>query len=167
MAEVVEPGVLKHNTPKRKLKVRASDLITFGIITVVIVILALTLMSKLQLKHNVTSARAVSDKVIADIAKRDGAAVRALGSAEFQRAYSSNTLTQGFNAIKVVTPGHAVVDRQIVDHGKNTVVYIVYKYPPHLAKQPYFIRVAVTNLNGKWLLTNVAGSASESSLLVQ
>jgi hypothetical protein len=166
MTEIVEPAVLNHET-RRKLKVRPTDLIVFAIMAIVIVVLAITLTSKLQLKHDVSNARVVSDKVITDIGKRDGVAVRSLGDKKFQSLYTADQLTTQFKNIALVTGGKATVDKQIVGHGKNgKTVFIVYKYPPKIAKQPYFISVSVSpDKNGTWHLTHIGGSADESTAL--
>jgi hypothetical protein len=167
MAEVVQPGVLQEPAPK-KLKVKVTDIITFGIIIVVIVVLAVTLAGKLRLKHDVSSAQTVSDKLITDISKRDGKAALSLGSTKFKQMYTSATLDQQFQAIELVTNKMPAIDRKIRSQSSNgTVVYLIYKYPPHLAGQPYFIRAAITqSKDGTWQLTNIAGSADENNLLV-
>jgi hypothetical protein len=166
MAEIIKPGILDHK-PKRKLNIGVSDIIIFSIMLIIIVALAITLVSKLQLKHDVSNARTISDKVITDIAKRDGSALRRLGDAKFQSMYTADQLTKQLNSIKLVTDGTATVDKQIVSHGKSgKTVFIVYKYPPKLAKQPYFISVSVSpDKNDVWHLTHLGGSANESTAI--
>jgi hypothetical protein len=167
MTEIVEPGVLDHK-PRRKLKIKTSDIIIFAVMAVVIGVLAVTLIGKLQLKHDVASAHTVTDKVITDIAKRDGAAARKLGSPKFQSSYSAEQLTTQFKNIEIVTGGKATVDHETLSKGKTgRTVFIIYKYPPHLANQSYFVRVAASpNDKGKWQLTNISGTADEASLRV-
>jgi len=167
MTETTEPAAVPNQKAKRAIKIRPTDVVIFAVMAVIIVVLAITLTSKLQLKHDVSNARVVSDKVIADIGKRDGTAVRSLGDKKFQALYTADQLTTQFKNIAIVTGGKATVDKQIVSHGKTgKTVFIVYKYPPKIAKQPYFISVSVSpDKNGTWQLTHIGGSADENAAL--
>jgi hypothetical protein len=166
MTEVTKPGILKGKR-SRFGKLKTSDIIILGILLVVTIVLLTTLYGKLTLKRDVHAARVVSDKVVADIANRDGTAARELGSKKFKSSYSAPQLTKQFNAIKLVTGKTPTVDRQTVADWDHKTVLIIYKYPPKLANQPYYIRVAVTNNDGTWQLTNISGSADEAGLIVK
>jgi len=166
MTEIIEPGTLDPNPPRRKLKLKISDIVIFGIMLIVIAVLVVTLISKLSLKHDVANAKVISDKTIADIQRRDGTAARKLGTKEFQKTYSAATLTKQFKTIEVATLKPPVLDRTIAASGKSgRTVYFIYKYSA--LKVPYYIRTAVNAKSGSWQLTNISGSADESSLITQ
>ena len=149
---------------RRKLKVKISDLIVFGVLIIAIVVLSYFIITKIQLKSDVNNARAVSDQVITDIAKRDGTAARKLGNPTFQSTYSAAALSAQFKTIEVVTGAKPSVAGQSVSHGKSgKTVLILYKYPAKLANQPYYVQVAVTEQSGKWLLTNISGGSTTQS----
>jgi len=163
--ETREPRTLEPTTPaRRKLKLKVSDLVVFGVLILAIVGLSYFIVSKLQLKHDVHSARVISDQVVVDIGKRDGAAARKLGNAKFQSTYSDATLTSQFKAIEVVTSGKPSVAGQTVSRGKSgKTVLILYKYPAKLADTPYYVQVSVTEKSGKWALTNISGGSTAGS----
>jgi hypothetical protein len=163
--ETHEPRVLVDSQPKRrKLAVKISDLVIFGVLIVAIIALSYFIITKVQLKRDVNSARHISDQVVTDIAKHDGAAARALGNAKFQSTYSADALTKQFKSIEVVTSARPSVAGQSVSHGKTgKTVLILYKYPAKLASQPYYVQVAVTQQSGKWALTNISGGSTTDS----
>jgi len=168
MEETAEPRILEGvKKPRRKLGIKLKDIAIFGLIIVVIVALTMVLMSKLQIKRDVAGAKIITDQVIADIPKHDGAAVRKLGNDKFQSTYTAAALLQQFAALDLVTVGKPVVVDQIRSAGsKGTTVFMIYQYPPHLANQPFYISVAVTKKAGTgWQLTNLSGSADETKLL--
>lgn len=141
-------------------------LIIIGFI-IVVVLLVVFLIHKLQLKREVASATVVTNQVIDDLAKRDGAAARNLGNAKFKSTYAASTLTQQFKAIELVTSEKPTIDQQAASSGKSgKTVVVVYKYPKKLAGQSFFVGVAVTQMNGShsWQLTNITGSADPSAI---
>ena len=168
MEEALEPRILEGvKKPRRKLGIKPKDIIIFLVIVAVIVGLTMVLLNKLQLKRDVAGAKIITDQVIADIPKHNGAAVRKLGNAKFQSTHTDATLLRQFAALDLVTVGKPVLVDQIRSAGsKGTTVFMVYRYPPHLANQPFYISVAVTKKAGTgWLLTNLSGSADETKLL--
>lgn len=168
MNEVLQPGVLE--TPKKRMKVRPVDIIFFAVIIVIVVVLAVTLVSKLSLKKTVADARIVTDKAITAVEKTNGTAARDLGSSKFKSSYSADTLTDQFKNIQLVTSsGTPSVDHQTVYNGtkgSGKTVFVIYKFPPKLAKQAFYVRMAVNNKDGSWQLVNISGSADESKLIV-
>lgn len=165
----VEAVVHEAAKSRRKLRVKTSDIIIFAVLLVIIGVLTMTLIGRLQLKHDVANARVVTDKVIADVANRDGGAIWNLGSSKFKSTYTAQKLTDQVKAVELVTGGKATVDREIMSHGtKGNTVLIVYKYPPKLANQPYYLQVAVSpDKSGKWQVVNLSGSADKSYLANQ
>lgn len=165
MAEIIQPGVLKTPKPKRKFKV--TDIVIFLVLVVVIIALLVTLLGKLRLKHEVSSARVVSDRLISDISKKDTNNARGLGDAKFQAKNSNAQLAALFDSIVTTAPGKPKVDRQIVSNANHTKgVYVIYKYGN---KTPYYIRVAVsrTDRANKWQLVGISGDSSETALIVK
>jgi hypothetical protein len=164
-AETHEPRVLAPTTKRtRRLKIKISDLVVFAVLIAAIIGLSYFIITKVQLKRDVTSARHISDQVITDIQKRDGAAARRLGNAKFQSTYSDSTLTSQFKAIELVTGSKPTIAGQTVGNGKSgKTVLILYKYPAKLASTPYYVQVAVTQQSGKWLLTNISGGSTTDS----
>jgi hypothetical protein len=165
-----QPATDAPQPPKKRLKVKPSDIIVFAVLIIIVIVLASFLYNQLSLKRNVAQARIVTDKVIQAVEKEDGAAARNQGSTKFKSTYTAEALTKQFKAIELVTSaGTPTVDRQTFDGGaKNAgkTVFIIYKFPPKLAKQPFYIRVAVNDKAGSWQLVSISGSADESSLLV-
>jgi len=164
MAENVTAAVPKPSAKRSKVKI--TDVIVFTILLAIIVGLAVFLFQKIELKRDASHAQTVSDKVIADLQKRDGGAARTLGSSKFKSTYSDAQLTAQFKAVEVATLKAPSLDRTIVyDGSKGRVVYFIYKYSA--LKVPYYIRTAITKDSGKWELTNISGNADETQLLVQ
>lgn len=166
MTEFIEPGVLETPQPRRKLRVRWSDVSIFAGIIVVVALLGALLLNKLTSQHDIASGKVVADQLVGDIAKRDGTAARKLGSSTFQATYTASQLTTQFEAIEPVTSHARTVDRQTLSHGKaGKTVFIIYKYPTK--DLAFYIRVSVTqnSKTGQWQLTNITGTANESDLI--
>lgn len=149
--------------PKRRQFIKLNELILGVIFIAVVVFLATMLISNLVLKNDVNNAKAVSNQVVADINKRDGAAIRALGSPEFQRQYTAASLTQGFTAVEVATYKMPSLDQQIVvDTPDGRDVYFIYKYSA--LKVPFYVRTDIEHRSNHWYLTAIAGNIDESQL---
>jgi hypothetical protein len=151
----------------RKLRVTIKEIAILVGFVVIVALLAAFIYNKLKLKHDVAAATVVTNQVINDVAKRDGAAARSLGNAKFKSTYTAAALTKQFQAIELVTSEKPTVDVQAASTGKaGKTVLIVYKYPKKLAGQPFFIGVSVTQAKGShsWQLTNISGSADESKI---
>lgn len=162
--EIFKPQILAR-VPRRRFKL--TDIFVFVVLLVVIVALAITLFGKLNLKHEVSSARAVSDRVISDIGKQNARGASALGDSQFQARHSEMQLKQLFTSTAQIAKGNPSVDRQIVSNGKNLqMVNIIYKYS---SKPPYFIRITVdkTSTSHKWELVGISGNSSEAALIVK
>jgi hypothetical protein len=156
----------KHTEAKakrRKKLIKPSELIIGIVFIAVVAVLGMTLVNKITLKRDVVSARSVSDKVISNISKRDGAAIRAAGSPQFQSAYSAAALTQEFKSVEVATLKTPTLDRQIViDTPAGRTVYFVYEYTA--LKVPFYVRTTIQHDSGHWYLTNISGNIDESAL---
>jgi len=165
MHETPEPRTVETPPAPRRLKFKISDAIILAVIVAVIVLLSVFLVGKLRLKHDVAQAQTVSDKVIADFQKRDGAAVRKLGSSKFQSTYSADVLTKQFKAVNVATSQTPKLDHTTVSSGsKGRTIFFIYKYSA--LKVPFYVRTALSEQAGAWRLTNISGNADESQLLV-
>ena len=165
MTELQETRVTERPALKNNRKVRKSDIVIFAIIGVVIVALSVFLYNHLVLKRDVSNAQTVSDKVIADLQKRDGGAARALGSPTFQKTYSAPQLTKQFKAIELATLKPPALNRTIVYTGyKGRMVFFIYKYTA--LKVPFYVRTGITHTGSHWYLTQISGSADESSLIL-
>lgn len=166
MTETNEIPVSERPTPKRTRKVRVSDIVIFAILAAIIAILAVTLYNRVVLKRDVSNAQAVSDQVIADIQKRDGTDAHKLGSPSFQKTYSAAQLTDLFKAKEIATLKPPALDRQIALTGpKGRTVFFIYKYTA--LKVPFYVRTGITHVGEHWYLTQISGSADESSLIVE
>lgn len=164
MAESTEPQL---PSSQRRRRFKLLDVLIFLIVVGVIAALGITLMGKLHLKHEVSDARLVSDRIVRDISTENAADARSLGDASFQAVHSTAQLKSVFISAKEVAKGHAVVDRQTVSNAKDLqVVNIIYVYP---SKPPYYIRVAVakTHSNAKWQLVGITGNSSEARLIIK
>jgi hypothetical protein len=164
MAEVTQPGVLA--TPKKRRKVRVTDIIVFGILLIIIVGLLVTIFNKLSLKAAVNGARPVSDKAIAALQARNGSAAWKLGDKSFQAKNSAANLTLLFKHEEVATLKNPTLDRTIVYNDKTgRTVFFIYKYTA--LKVPFYIRTGVTKESGGWKLSSLSGSLDESRLIIQ
>jgi len=167
MAETSEPRTTVAPAVRRSRRLKASDIIIFGVILVVIVVLVATIIGRLSLKHEVSAAQAVSDKVISRIAHDDAAGVRALADQKFQHDHSATELAPLLKPISQIygqtTP---TIDQQIVANTKKAQnVVFVYKY--NRLKLPFYVRVTISKPKGNnaWQLVNFGGNADETTLL--
>lgn len=159
----------------RRLKVRPTDVIVFAIIIAIIASLSVFIINRLSLKHEVSQARNVADKVVADLAKQDTTGIRALGDKSFQAKNSAASLStaltfhdQNGTAIKFAdlygdaTP---TVDQQIVaNNSRGQHVAIIYRYDK--LKVPFYVRVDISQAPGAtaWTLQGLSASSDETSL---
>jgi hypothetical protein len=163
-SESSEPDLRKlpAKSARRKL-IRPGELIIGALFIAVVAVLLITLINKLTLKHDVSNARTVSDKVIADIQKRDGAAIHSLGSPNFQRTYSATSLTQDFKSVEIATLKAPALDHQIaIDTPSGRDVYFIYKYTA--LKVPFYVRTGIAHRSGHWYLVSIDGNIDESQL---
>lgn len=158
--------------PGRLSKVRAHlwDIILAVAILAIIGYLGFTLINKLIDKHDVSQARNISTAAIVAIHNRDGAAARKLGDKNFQSTFSASSLTDKFKLIQPVTDGVPTIDNQTLYKGSPRVAYIIYAYPATATSSSttvtYYVRIAITHEDGKWLLSSITGNTDESKLLV-
>lgn len=181
----VEPEVQAPNTSKVETegsqpdkKLKTIDIVAIVVVTVIVAVLGWTLYSKLQLKHEVSQAQTVSDKVVAAMAKQDTETVRKLGDKQFQAKNTAASLSQ--NLTSKPESGSVVTFAQLYGKSKPTIdqrivtnssdgqhVAFIYRYDT--LKVPLFVRVGVVKTSGsdKWVLQNLSVSPDESKLLGQ
>lgn len=162
--------------PKRKLRVRWTDVVIFGVIVIVIIGMAVFIVNKLSLKHEVSQARVVTDKVVADMAKQNTAAIRSLGNKQFQTDHTAAELDSALT-FKTSPPikfselygdTKPTVDQQIVaNNARGKHVVIIYRYDK--LKIPFFVRVDTIQTPGSnaWQLQALSANPDESKLLGQ
>lgn len=141
------------------------DIVLFVVIGVVIVVLALTLIGKLRLRNEVAGAKTVADKVVAYIPKQQAADIRKLGSSNFQKAFSEQTLASALTGVHSKTTGQPTIEKQIVSNDtKAQNVVFVYKYG---GKTPYYFRITVSKPAGDstWKLIGLSGNDKLSELV--
>ncbi|HEY4161337.1 MAG TPA: hypothetical protein VGM08_04720 [Candidatus Saccharimonadales bacterium] len=161
MSEDNQPAKTK---PKRRSFIKPGELIAGVVFVAVCAVLIVTLVNKLALRHDVTSAKTVADKTIVDIKRTNGAGAYALGSPKFKKTISASALTGQFKTIAVTTGKAPTLDRQIVvDGSSGRTVYFVYKYTT--LKVPFYIRVGVQHQSTHWYLVAVTGNVDESTLV--
>jgi len=165
MSETAEPRTVKGVKKRSWLRAHIWDLLIGIVLVVVILGLADLLVSKLSVKHEVSSARVVSDKVILDMQKQDATDAYKLGGKKFQQSLSAAQLAKQFDTIKSVTSSRPSVDNQTLykDHVNGDIVFVIYKFP---AQVPFYIRLGIIKESGQWKLTSVKGSVTESELIV-
>ena len=150
---------------KAKRGVKLTDIIIGVVFVIICGFLLSALLHQLSLKHEVTAAKTVSNRVITDISKDDAADARSLGRASFQKAHSNSQLSALFKQIPNYAKGTPAVDRQTVTNDKSgQAVAIIYKYP----KSPvFYIRVIIIKPTGatKWQLATITGNTTEKPLL--
>lgn len=162
--ETTEPGSKTASVDSGK-KLKTIDIVAIVVVTLVVLLLGWTIYSKLSLKHDVTAAQKVSDQTIAALQKRDGAAAYKLGTAAFQKQYSSDDLTKQFRTIETATLKAPALENTTVYKSKDgKTVFFIYKYTA--LKVPYYVRTAILKQNGTWKLIDISGNADASKLLV-
>jgi hypothetical protein len=160
--------------PGSRLKLR--DIIIFGILAIICVILVVTIIGKLNLKQEVAQAKIVSDKVISAMAKQNTSAIRTFGDSKFQAKNSAAALDSALTFRPVgATPitfaelygdTKPTVDRQIVaNNSTGQHVAIVYRYAK--LKVPFYVRVDTTKAPGKqiWHLQALSAGPDETKLI--
>jgi len=151
-----------HVSKKRRFKL--SDIIFMLVFLVIIAALVITLAKQLGLRHEASSARAASDKLISAMQAGDGAKARALGDASFQSQHSNAQLASLFKQSKAYTVGTPTVVKQTVNNGKAAhVVSTYYKFD---GKKPFYVRVTVIEPNGGdvWQVINFSGDTNLNTL---
>jgi len=161
------PRLLETPRQRRRPKLKATDFIIFGVIVVVIIALVATILGRLNLKHEVASARPVADNVISRIAHNDPAGVRALADKKFQSDHSVAELKPILTPLaQIYGNSPPTVDRQIVANTKKAQnVIFIYKY--NRLKVPFYVRVTISQPHGSsaWQLVNFGGNTDEDTVL--
>lgn len=156
----------KADKPLRIRRFKLLDVIITVIVLAVIAALAYALITQLNLKREVSAARAVTDRLISDIQKQDASDAHRLGDKTFQQQNSVAALAAQFKAVDAYTAkATAVSDRTTVTNDSNgQAVSVIYKYS---GKKPFYIRVIVTKPKGasSWHVVNLNGNIKESPLL--
>jgi hypothetical protein len=174
--EIHGPGVLETPTRKRRLAVRPLDVIVIAVITIVVIALVIFIIGRLSLKHEVSQAKTVSDKVIAALATQNTGTIRSLGDKKFQAKNSAASLSSALTFhpenSKPITfaqmygDSTPTVDRQIVANNKTGQhVAIIYRYDK--LKVPFFVRIETAKMLGSniWTLQSLSASSNEAGLL--
>jgi hypothetical protein len=141
------------------------DVVFIVAIVIVCGILLKTLVHQLSLKHEVASARIVTDRVINDIRDKNGKDVRAQGDKIFQAQNTAVNLTAQFESAAKLTASTPAIDRQTVtNEDGQQAVSIIYKFPK---KPAFYIRLIVVKPKGadKFQLVNLKGDTIEKPLL--
>lgn len=152
---------------KMRLRVRPIDIVAFIVFTIVVILLATTLIGKLSLKSEVASAKPTADRVIFDIAKQDATDAHSLANKKFQSQYSVAELQAHFKPISEIyakTPP-VVVMQNVSDNSKAQNAAFIYEYTR--LKVPFYIRVDVSKVHGSstWQLVGLTTNNDESQLL--
>jgi hypothetical protein len=153
-------------THRSRRRIRISDVILLLVFIVICFFLARTLWNQLSLRHEVSAAKVITSRVVADIATQNAKDTHQVGDAAFQAHHSVGSLSDLFAQAKPYTKGSPTVDRQTVTNDKQgQTVYIIYKYQ---VKPPYYLRVTVAKPKGTsaWHLTGLSGNPDESQLIV-
>ena len=153
-------------TPTRRSRrgLRVIDIVAATVILAVIVVLCMTLVSKLQLKHEVNTARVVADRTLHDIVRVDAKDARELGDTKFQAAHSTAQLQNLFKNASVYAKGSPELERQIVDNASSgQAVTFVYRYGKD---KPYYFQIIVSKSDQTdgWRLTGISGGSTVTAL---
>ncbi len=174
MEETDEPRVLHDDKPqRRKLGVKLSDVIIFGVIIAIIVGLSLFIVHRQELKHEVAQARVVADKTVAAMGKQNTALIYSFGDKSFRANHTAAELNSAltFQADEPVTFSQMYgdtkpkVDEQIVANNANgRHVAIIYVYGK--LKVPFFVRIDTIQPphSQKWYLQALSASPDEGKL---
>lgn len=159
---ITTPSATKPPKAKRN---RVLDIIIAVVLIAVVIVLAKTLISQLSLKNEVNAATTVTNQVIDNAKKKNGKAVRDLGSPAFKNQFTADQLNQAFTSASKDLSSTPTVDRTTVTNDNSGQgVNIIYKFPN---KPAFFIRVVVVKPKdaGKFQVVNLASDTSEAKLL--
>jgi hypothetical protein len=176
MTEVTESTQVEAMAPpKRRTKIRPSDIIIFAVIIVVCVYMVVFIMHKVRLQHEVNSAKVISNAAVHDLAAQNVTALRSLGDKQFQAKNTAASLNSHLTATdqngtpitfsQLYGKTTPTLDRQIVtNNSRGQHVVFVYKYSR--LKAPLFVRIDTyqpTNTS-HWYLQALTVGTDETAL---
>jgi len=142
---------------------RPAEVLIITAVIALVAFISVSIGNKISEDRDVAAARIVSNEVINDIQRRDGAAVRKLGTPTFQSSYSAAGLTRGFVTIEIATlKPPTLIQQTPVKASSGETIFFTYEYTA--LKVPYYVQTALVKNNGRWEITNIAGNADESAL---
>jgi Tfp pilus assembly protein PilX len=164
MSELHNP-VSEITPPVRKRRgFKLTDALILLVLLVLVVFLVRTLVTQLGIRHDVSAARNVTNQLIGDMQKQDGAAALKLGDKNFQAVHSGPQLTGLFKQAEPYIKGTPVITKQTLTKGSAAkVVSVYYKFG---SNKPFYVRVTASEQNGapQWHIINYAGNANLSAL---
>lgn len=140
------------------------DIIMAVVIVAVIVFLSVILIGKLRLKHEVSTARVVADRVLHDIISANAKDARSLGDQKFQADHSTAELQDLFKNASTYAKGSPDLERQLVNNGSaGQTVTFVYHYG---SSKPYYFQIKVDKPAhaNSWQLTGISGGNTVTGL---
>lgn len=165
----------EHGRKTRRFKVKVSDIIIFAVIAAVIVGMTIFIVHRLSLKHEVSQAQPVADKVVTALSKQDTQSLRMLGDKSFQAKNSAESLNAHLTATntdgKPITfaqlygKSKPVLDTQIVaNNTRGQHVVFVYKYTR--LKAPLYVRIDTVEPShqSKWYLQALTVGTDEAAM---
>jgi len=153
-----------HSKTSKVKRNKLIDILIGAALIILCLVLAKSLYDQLSLKHEVSAATAITNRVVSDIRKQNGADVRSLGDKTFQSQNSTANLTAQFKAASKLTGSTPVIERKTVTNSdSNQAVSILYKFP----KPVFYVRVIVVKTNGsdKFKLVNLKANTTAKPLL--
>jgi hypothetical protein len=153
----VEPEV------KQRHRISVVDAVIAVFILIFVLFLAKSLLDQLSLRHEVSSAKTVTNSVITDFKNQDAAGALKLGDATFKAEHTQAQLQNLFKTTNPYLVGPPTVVKQTVANGATASgVGIVYKYG---SQHPFYVQVIVrkTKQGNVWQLYSVSGNASEAN----
>lgn len=148
--------------PRRGLKL--IDIVMVVVTVAIIVFLSIILIGKLRLKHEVSTARVVSDRVLHDIVSVNAKDARSLGDQKFQADHSAAELQDLFKNASTYARGTPDLERQMVNNGDTgQAVTFVYRYG---SSKPYYFQIEVDKPAhaNNWQLAGISGGNSVTGL---
>ncbi len=154
--------------PKPKRKIQTMDIIGFGVIAVVLLVLSITLVSKIKLKHEVTTAQVTAYQAAHDIATNNVTAARKLASKDFLTDPANTTdMPKFFKSMADIysTTTPKVVTKTVGNNSSTQNVAFIYEFDR--LKLPYYVRIDVVKptTGGTWQLRAIHSNTSEDALL--
>ena len=149
----------------RPRRVTQSELILLIIALIAIVVLVKMLFGFVSLKHEVDTAKTLTNHVASDVRSKNAADAFSLGDPTFKSKNTKAQLQLIFQSVDKAIAGTSSIVHQAVTNSKGVKsVSIIYKFE---GRQPYFVRISVSKQDGakNWQLIGLAGDKDESKLL--
>jgi hypothetical protein len=166
---------LSDTKPKRRQVIKPFEIVLIVGFVIIVAVLLHALISDINENHEVSQGTALSNKVVSSMEKQDTAALRALGTKQFQAIHTAAELYDKLT-FKTTPPitfaqlygkngKRSIVSQTVVNNSNGKHVIVLYRYDK--LKVPMYVRIIALEPNGSshWYLQQLDASPDESTLI--